>query len=352
MGASSCKIKKPEMTDGFDRAPLLDHYAKDIIRPAYYDLQLKNTALNTAIQTLIANPTEVDLVKAQQAWIEAYSDFQYVSLYNFGPAAEQGVEKTLSDEIGVFPVTESKIEMYIANNDVSFNNFDRDSRGYLALEYLLFDVNGNNAAIITLLSNANRKAYLQAAMNQIQQKVDKVYNAWSTYEAEFIASTGADAGSSISELFNKYLLGYEVLKNYQVGLPAGLRAGQTASEPTKVAGYYSGRALDFVKSHYKAVEYFWYGKSKSGIDGVGFEEYLQNVEGGQALIDQTKAQFTAVQSALDAVPTNTSLSNTIINNKQPVDNLYLQLSALTRFIKSDMSSLLGIYITYASGDGD
>jgi len=349
----SCKKKEdPAETASYNRTPLLEHYAKDVIRPAYSDLQMSTNALKTAVDALVANVGNTNLLAAQNAWVNAYSDFQYVNAYNFGPAGEAGVNKTLTDEIGVFPTSTSKIENFISLNDNSNNNFDRDSRGFLAIEYLLFDLGGVNANITSALADANRKNYLVAITNHSKAKIDAVVNAWISYEKDFIANSGSDAGSSISYLFNAYLQGYELLKNYKVGFAAGLNAGQVVSQPTKVAGYYSGKSLDFIKLHYQAVEQVWYGKNKAGIDGIGFEEYLQQVEGGQNLVDQTKAQFASVQTAMNAVPTNVSLPTTIQTNKATVDELHLQLSKLTHYIKADMSSLLGIYITYASGDTD
>ncbi len=348
----SCKPKEEDETASYNRTPLLEHYAKDIIRPAYADLQTSTDALKTAIDALVANVDNTNLVAAQNAWVEAYSDFQYINAYNFGPAGEEGVNKTLTDEIGVFPTSTSKIENFITLNDNTNNNFDRDSRGFLAIEYLLFNLAGDNNIILAALADANRKNYLVSITNHSKTKIDAVVTAWESYEQEFISNSGSDAGSSISYLFNSYLQGFELLKNYKVGLPAGLRAGQIVTEETKVAGYYSGKSLDFIKAHYNAVEQAWYGKDKAGVDGIGFEDYLKNVEGGQALVNQTIAQFASIQTAMNAVPTNVTLPSTIQTDKTTVDELYLQLSALTRFIKSDISSLLGIYITYTSGDGD
>jgi hypothetical protein len=46
------------------------------------------------------------------------------------------------------------------------------------------------------------------------------------------------------------------------------------------------------------------------------------------------------------------LDSLITTNPQPAIDLHTELQRHTRFFKSDLSSLLGLTITYSSGDGD
>ncbi len=347
----SCKKKKedPALDNGnFDRGAMLQNFASNIIRPAYNDLKTSTDALKGAIDALTGNVNETNLIAAQEAWDQAYTNLQYVNFYNFGPGGEEGTTKGLTEEIAVYPANTTGIETRISDNNTDFNNFARDTRGFLALDYLLFE--GGNSAVVADLANANRRTYLVAVAAHMQSKVNAVVNGWASYEAGFVSNTGIDAGSSMTEFYNAFLIGYEELKNYKVGLPGGLRAGQTSTEPEKVAGYYSGEALKYMKIHFDAVEQLWYGKTKSGQDGLGFDDYLSAVEGGEALKTQTLQQMQAVKNALNAVPSGTPFQDNVGDSK--VSDLYTALSAFTRYLKSDLSSLLGLYITYSSGDGD
>ena len=107
-----------------------------------------------------------------------------------------------------------------------------------------------------------------------------------------------------------------------------------------------------LKFHYTNIENIWYGRTNNGVEGIGFKEYLESVEGGNDLIASTETQMTAVRAALGAVPESPSLSDQIAGDKTKVEALYTELSKMTRFFKSDMSSVLGIAITFSSGDGD
>lgn len=346
-GCDSGQEKEP--TQSFDRKAMLENMADNLIIPAFSELQQKVTFMETAVKAFSANPNAATLSAAQQAWESAYLSWQKATPYNFGPG-ELPVFGTLTENIGIFPVAVLKIENNIQNGNFSFDNFERDARGFLALDYLLFSAEGNDA-IISKFSNENRGKYATRIAEDIREKVNTVRTGWETYRSSFIANSGTDAGSSTSVLYNEFVKSFEAAKNFKVQLPAGQRAGQTSAEPTRVEAFYSGKSLIFLEAHLTTIQRIWEGKSVNGQDGIGFEEYLTSVEGGSDLIAHTRTQLTAVQQAKGRVPTG-RLSESIQTNLTVVQDLGVELQKQTRFYKSDMASLLGIAITFNSGDGD
>lgn len=330
----------------FDRKTLLQHYADDLIRPAFSNLRAQTAALKSTWAAFSATPDSAGLAELQQRWKSACTAWQYANAFNFGPAGEAGLRKGLVEEIGTFPANAVKIEAFIAANDVSLNNFNRDTRGFLAIEYLIFE----NAGL--LFTDGNRRSYLQAVINHLDTRVAEVDDAWAAYSVEFVKADGTDVGSSTSLLYNEFVRSFESIKNFKVGLPAGKRPGQTAPEPQLVEGYYSGFSLFFLKQHLDAIEDIYYGRTLAGVDGAGFKEYLDFVVGGPELVSSTEAQWQKVIAALYAVPVDKPLSQLIAEGHPSVDALHTELQKHTRFFKSDMSSLLGIAITFSSGDGD
>jgi hypothetical protein len=252
--------------------------------------------------------------------------------------------------LGTFPADASAIEAAIASDDFSLNNFSRDVRGFYALEYLLYGPQAgqdNTLALYQSAEGSDRLAYLQAVSKNLDSNVEEVVNEWNNgYRGSFIESDGTSAGSSAAQLFNAFSQDFEVLKNFKVGLPAGKRPGQAAAEPNKVEAYYSGMSRVLVEEHFDSIVQLW-----EGADGPGFREYLESVEGGPALVEATQEQILNVEQAIEALP-EAPLSQLIAEGAPEVDALHTELQKLTRYFKSDMSSLLGIAITYDSGDGD
>ena len=352
--SSSCIT--PESTDSgnvFDRKAMLARYAEQFIEPAFAELRRSTSELHAKAGSYADAPSPAALSAARKAWAEAMLSWQQANAFNFGPAGESGLRKTLLEEIATFPVSENKIEQAIARGDHRFDNFDRDARGLLALEYLLFGKGQGDDALSQAFSlSPTRKTHLKALSGHLKERAEEVAAAWTAYRESFIANAGTDAGSSTSLLYNAFVQSYEHLKNFKVGLPAGKRPGQTKAEPQLVEGYYSGLSLPLLKSHFNALENLYLGRSATGVAGTGFREYLDSVEGGPALVALTLAQLQAVRKALESVPGEVPFSQLVASAHPSVESLHTELQKLTRFFKSDMSSLLGISITYNSGDGD
>jgi predicted lipoprotein len=326
---------------------MLENYADKLIIPAFSQLQQKVNALQTATDDYIQQTDATNLEVLKTAWTDAVKAFQFCNSYNFGPAVSS--TGTLTEDIATFPVDVSELEQFIAAEDYSLNNFSRDTRGFFGIEYLIFD---NDALTkFTGVDGNKRKLYLSAIVNDLKTRTDNVVLGWNAYRNTFVNATGTDAGSSASLLFNSFLIGFEFNKNYKLGLPLGLRAGQTTSEPTKVEAYYSGISTELVELNFENTMQIYFGNDTEGTEGKGFDDYLIAVDGGNQLVDETTVQMNNVKTAIENIPTG-RLSDLIVSNPQPADSAYTEMQKLTRYIKSDMSSLLGISITYSSGDGD
>ncbi|TAE00217.1 MAG: hypothetical protein EAZ97_06595 [Bacteroidetes bacterium] len=348
----SCQKNNDAGKADFDRKAMLENFANNLIIPAYTDLQGKISVLQAATNQFTQNPDQNKLLVLQNAWEETYVAWQFANAYNFGVAAEEGLKNSLINEIGTFPVNETKINANIANNNTNLTDPNRDARGFLAAEYLIFDQKNNQNTILNNFSDAKRKSYLLALVNHLKSKTDEIILAWNGYKSSFVANAGTDVGSSTSQFYNEFVKSYESIKNYKVALPLGKSLGQTQALPNRVEAFYSGKSLKMINEHLTAIENIWYGKAKNGQEGIGFKKYLESVEGGNALILSTQSQFLAVKNAFAKIPQNVSLSQQITESPKNIENFYVELQKLNRFLKSDLSSLLGIAITYSSGDGD
>jgi len=350
-----CKKDVDENEDPFDRSVMLDNYAENLVVPAYEDVLVSLVTLKSAIDDFSEEQSVENIEKIQSHWLSSFEEWQYASIYNFGPAAEQGLSKSLNEEIATFPVDITKIDAIISTGEYDLQDFNRDARGFLAVEYLVFGgLSVNNNDVIGLFENETyRLDYLKVAADHMVSKVENVVNEWRNgYVNQFKQNDGTDAGSSTSQLYNEFVKSFETIKNLKVELPLGLRPGQTQVEPQLVQAYYSGHSLAMLKKHIQAIEDTYFGKSKSGSAGIGFKDYLESVEGGVELVDQTVEQWSNVTTAMNAVSMETPISEQVVNSPQAYTDFGVELQRHTRFFKSDMSSRLGIAITYSSGDGD
>ena len=351
----SCTGNAPSNPDSqFDRTRMLDFTAKQIIIPMYADVLSHSQTLDSLCANFMLQANETTITEMRQAWRSLAISWQYCSMFDFGPA--EFSDGTLFENIGTYPVSVTKIISKIETKDTLFANFDRDTRGIYAIEYLLFNDSLNTYKLLTNKANNDVK-YLKNLIQHVITKVQTVHNAWiNGYSQTFIQNTGVQAGSSISELYNSFVHSYELMKNYQCGLPFGLKVGQVSTEPTKTEGFYSGISTELLYHHNQALLYFWRGYARlsplSSLSGIGFKDYLLSIPTGKQLVDDTEYQWEQISKQISLLDRSIPLS-VMIDQKMPILlDVFTELSKHTHFLKSDMSSLLGISITYTSNDGD
>ncbi len=279
--AASCNKNGKDPVNNFDRGAMLQNYADNLIKPAYVQLQNRTNALHSSALVFNTNRTTQTLADLQNTWKAAYADWQYANAYNFGPAGEAGLRKGLVEEIGTFPSSKIEIEETIALGQWNFADFKRDTRGFLTVEYLIFGENQSPEQLVEIYEMyPQRRNYLAALTAHLNERTNEVFTVWNgTYLTEFVENDGTDVGSSTSQLYNEFVRSYESIKNFKLGLPLGKRTGQTQAEPQLVEAFYSGHTLTMLKAHVNAIEDIWLGRSRNGQDGIGFREYLDNVEG-------------------------------------------------------------------------
>jgi hypothetical protein len=351
---AACQSKdKGNQNNSFNRKAFLKQSAENIIAPAFYQTKSAINDLEKAILTFKNNQNVANLQEAQKYWTTAAFAWQTVCMFNFGPAGEMGSKKTLNEELATFPVSINKIENYILSKDISLANFDRDSRGLFGIEYLLFGLNQSPQEVLQLFEKDEWRAkYLEACIETAFSQIAIVNDVWIGQEmSSFQENDGTDIGSSISLYYNEFLKSYEGLKNFKFGIPLGLRPGQTNPLPQNVEGFYSGISLQLAKAHWQQLKNIWEGTGLIGPRRSGFKEYLESVSGGQELIVSTQQQMFAIDQAFDAIP-DKPLSKAITEDFEKVNLVHTEMQKHTRFFKSDLSSLIGIAITYSSGDGD
>jgi len=258
----SCDDPAGPVGQGYDRKAMLEFTAKNTIIPLYGDMYQAVKSHDSTLQLFAENQNEQNAQELRNSWRKMADAWQFVVFFDFGPA--QMSDGSLFQNIGTFPASALKIESYINAKDTSFRNFDRDSRGLYALDYLIFK---DSASFIQSIKDQPFKlAYMKAVSRNIVSRVETVLNQWQgAYGTAFINNDGAQAGSSISDLYNAFVFHFEVMKNYNLGLPMGKRAGQVNSEPTKVEGYYSGYSTALLKSKYTALRHLWFGYARLSL---------------------------------------------------------------------------------------
>ena len=348
---SACQSNNDVDEPTFDRANLLGNYASNIFQPATQAVLNRTQALLKSVGTFRENPSAGTLKAAQERWDATYRAWLRVSTLNFGPGGTEGLRRTLVEEVALWPVNTAGVEQKLSEEAPSVTDGKRNTRGLLAVEYLLFGL-GSDEAAVAQFTDA-RFTYLEIVVNKLLEDFERLSTAWNgAYGEQFIAATGTDVKSSSTQMFNELNRSLEALRDVKFAIPMGLIAGQSKAQPELAEARFSRNSLAYLQLHYQAIVDQWYGRSLAGEDGVGWEEYLLSVPEGPRLVQKIKDQFTIVETLFDQLPEGASLQDLAQEPPAEITQLQQALQQLTRYLKSDSSSLLSLAITFSTGDGD
>mgnify|MGYP000200228035 FL=1 len=340
----------------FDRAEMLSNVCDNYILPAYQNFSNKNIALNQAALYFSSNPTLESFEAMKSEWVNALVAWQKVSFLDFGPADYY----TLKNQVNIYPVDTNIIDENIALGSYDLNlASNNDAKGFQALDFLLNQPGLNEDGHVTYFTNnTNANDYLLALTANLVELSQNVNDEWvNTYNLNFKDNNSSNAqGSSVSNLVNGLCSYYETyIRKGKIGLPLGVFNGFTQEEmPKLVECYYYGSSLPFARAAIEGMSKFINGVHFNSTENrLGLDDYMDFVgatHNNNPLADVILNQFEKIIERLSLL--NDPLSNEILVNKPAVEDAYSELQRLVPFMKVDMTSALGVLITYQDNDGD
>ncbi|WP_445665257.1 imelysin family protein [Fodinibius sp. AD559] len=344
----ACSSTSSDEQSNFNRAAMLENYGNNIILPAFESLQTSVNDFQVAAQDFETERTLENLATLQKALKNTRLAWQDVSPFRFGPS-----ESITS--LNTYPIDTEKISDRVSSGKYSFGTIgSANAEGLPALGYLLHGVGQTDEEILSMYTidadAENRLNYLLDNIAFIKDKVDTATEDWKSSGGDYIGmflseeNAGTDVGSSLGMLINSYVKHYErFLRDGKIGIPAGVRSAGTP-RPVAVEAYYGGYSTELAVANLKQIE-----KTFTGGNGRGLDDYLEALNAGD-LSNEIQTQMDEAQSALEGL--NDPLSQQIEENNDPVLSTFEEMQQVVTLIKADMTSILGITITYQDNDGD
>ena len=355
--AVQCKEKPTENSpEKYDTKLMTTNMANNFIIPAYSNYKDETTALINFVTTFTSSPSESNLTNCQNQWKETALAWQNVAMLEFGPA--EGM--SLKAQTNIFPVDTTLIKSNILSNVYNLqlpSNFD--AKGLQSLDYLLFLPTLTNAEIVTYYTNtANAKLYIISVSTELNTNATDVYNEWnSSYKTSFINNIESNAvGTSVSNMVNALSLQFEAfVRKGKIGIPLGIFNGiSQQTMPGHVEGFYSGYSVNLALQSMQSIKDYINGKTfSSSTNGEGLSDYLNFVKAqnnGQDLSIVIDNKIDLISSNLNVL--SPTINVAISNSNTAVHNVYQSMQQLVPLIKVDITSNLGVLISYQDSDGD
>jgi hypothetical protein len=351
-GCSSSDNSETNTGKGYDRTAMLTNWSDNIIIPAYENYTAKVNTLSQSATAFSASPDATTLAALRTEWLNAYTAYQYVAMYDLGKAAELYLKQSAN----TYPTDVAGIQANITSGTYNLNLQAQFSKqGFPAIDYLI-NGQGTDAETITFLSNANASAYLTAVINRLKTIATAAEADWKgNYRAEYISNNGTSVTSSVNKTTNNFIKNLEKdIRTAKLGIPAGLFSNGT-TYADKVEAYYKNNvSRTLLNTGIQAEIDFFNGKAfSSSATGASLKSALNDVTAireGQNLSDVINNQFTTILTTNNTL--NESFSTQVTNDNAKMVTAYNTLQQGVIYLKVDMMQALNMTIDYVDGDGD
>lgn len=354
--AHSTVIVDPVDQVSFERSAMLINWADNIIIPSYEAFSNDLDLLVDSFDAFKENPNQDNLVKFRSSWINTYSSWQHVAMFEIGPAETVGFQLNMN----IYPTNTDKIDEFITTGiyDLSLSS-NRSSKGFPALDYLLNGLGEDDDTILAFYNGAEKDTlftFTKDVLLDMKSMTDTVLSDWKQgFRDTFVANDGASSTASVDRLVNDYIFYYEkYLRAGKMGIPLGVFSGATL--PENVEAYYEGTiSSELFLEGLSAVQDFFNGKHyKSETKGeslVSYLDALNTVKDGEDLSTLINDQF---NTARDMVLDLASFREEIENNSPPTAMFlsYDEVQKAVPMLKVDMVSAMSISIDFVDADGD
>ncbi|RMH87004.1 peptidase [Pseudomonas sp. AOB-7] len=336
---------------------VVKHYA-DLALAVFSDAASTGKALQSAIDALLANPSEATLNAARQAWLAARVPYMQTEVFRFGNAVVDDWE----GQLNAWPLDEGLIDYVaadyqhalgnpgaqaniVANSELQIGEDKIDvseinaellaslnelggseanvATGYHAIEFLLWgqDLNGTNPGAgerpytdylvgegATGGNGERRRAYLKAATELLVSDLDSMVEQWKdgvegNYRSELLADSAENGLRKMLFGMGSLSLGELAGERMKVALEAGSTEDEhdCFSDNTHNSHFYNGKGIRNVYlGEYKKVD-------GSTLSGPSLAELVAKVD---AQADATlKADLEASEAKLQALVDSAEKNN-------------------------------------------
>ena len=329
----------------FSKPAMLTNIAHSVIVPSYAEFVKRARTLAQALTDLKKSPETNTLAKAQEAWREAMHAWKTTYASHFGPA----MENSQAHRIYYSPIRRASVDRMLRDSApidaAAIENLGVSVIGLGTLEYFLFDGKGRNDEVLKRFvgeTEGRRRVFAEVLGADIVRRGEAILDAWKN-ESGLARKTFLTGGQdTVGALVNTLAFAVEA------GVFARLRQmvgffESNLTQPDYFEGGISGMSQRNMIAVLRGARAIY-----TGGDGPGLDDQVASV--GSPIGPKLLAQFDATIRAFEAI--GGPIENGLKNNRARIDAASEECKKLEVMIKVDLTSALGVTLTFTSVDGD
>ncbi len=341
LAVSGCKKdKKVTTTPPVDFTTLegqvLTDFSNKLVNPDYQDIKAKAGLLNDAVAAFAASRTDDNLTAMRIAWKNTRQPWELCEGFLFGPVEDNSYDPTIDD----WPVNKNDLENLLkSNNPLTVADIDAlptSSKGFHAIEYIIFGEGGKNAASINDRQLLFLTSLTQSLYNTTKELADSWDPAVGNYTAEVI-----NAGKGSTSYTSRKLV-FDALVGSMAGICDEVANGKMADamaisgDSTKAESRYSHNSTTDFTNNIKGILNAY----QSSYNGVGGHSLKEMVSVKNASLDKTLTD--QMNDAINAFSTLSgyTFEEAVYSHRTQVAAVQAKINVLKKTLEVDLGDFV------------
>ena len=309
--------------------------ANIVCQPSYDALSSKSGQLLTAVQTLIATPTDPNLKACQDLWKSIRESWEQSEAWLIGPVESDNIDP----RIDTWPVDFNALETILASPvtiDEPFVDAQEDAlRGFHPIEYLLWGQNGDKTAADF---TAREYDFLLALTQNLNKLSGDVKASWTGGYTSLLATAGASGNTTYPTTKSAY----QALVEGMAGIceevaNAKMKDPFDLQDPTQEESPFSGNSITDFTNNIKGILAMYQGRFTG--DGKGIEDLVRTYN--LSLDNEIKTKHAAAMTALQAI--TVPFGQAITTQQTQVVNAMARINDLAETLTSKLKPFVEQY---------
>lgn len=360
-GSSSPTVETPDPVTPsgftFDASELITNLTNDVIVAGYQSLNDKAAAFHLTTVTLFNNPSQENLLAAQEAWKAVRTPWEQGEAHIFGPVDALSIDPHLD----TWPLNTNDLQSLL-NSQSSFSaseiiNWNDDVQGFHTMEFLLFgDGVQDNQKLITEMSLLEQE-YLVACAEVFKSYTQNLFDAWtvaqdpndstSTAYKDLLLTPNNDVYASqlgvVEELINGMIGIVDEVGNGKIADP--FATSISTADTSLVESQFSWNSLADFSNNIQGVQNIYRGEFAQQADKTGIIDFVTAADA--SLATRIDNEITAAIDAINAISGDNNMPfRQVILDESGRARVQLAIDALTLLqtsLENDVLSLLNTW---------
>jgi uncharacterized protein len=325
------------------REEVLSALVRELAAPDAAAVAPTSEELQRAIAGFTSAPDLEGLRRARRHWHAALLAWKRVECFRAAPVVEN---HALSRAV-FWPARAAAIEPILAAStalDAAYlDELAVNARGVYTLEYLLFPLDVDERAALALFTGAaaeRRRSYTLGLARNLTRYAELA--ASSLADGAFATRFGADGQKSLGQLVTQLVTTVEKLSAQRLDLVLRLETSGRL-KPNEIEGWPSATSHQIVATQFATCQLLY-----EGAAGGGIVDLAGNA--APPVAERVRNQFRTARAAVEAL--DGPLERLVRTRRAALELAARTTRTLEIMMKAELTSALGLTLTFPSTDGD